>query len=116
MKAKIASITPTVSRVVVGTHPPIILALAAKTANGVLAEGLLVAKDATGKIVAYDPAGASPLNVCKGVITQELDTAEDDTATVLRHGTVRAEALKVGAAAAVADDFDTLASIGIYAV
>jgi hypothetical protein len=115
MKAKLATITPRVSRVVVGTHPPIIVALTAKADNGILAEGLLVAKDADGKIVAYNPAGAAPLNVLKGVLTQELDTAEDTSATVLRHGTVRGASLTVGGVAADADDFEALVAVGIYA-
>lgn len=115
MKAKLATITPKVSRIVVGTHPPIIVAMTALADNGVLAEGLLVAKDANGKLVAYNPAGAAPLNAAVGVLTQELDTAEDTSATVIRHGTVRAAGLLVGAVAATADDFETLVGIGIYA-
>jgi len=115
MKANIASITPKVSRIVVGTHAPIIVTMVAKADNGVLPEGLLVAKDADGKVVAYNPAGAAPLNVLKGVLTQELNTAEDTSATVIRHGTVRGAGLTVGGVAADADDFEALVAIGIYA-
>ena len=116
MKAILSKITPSVSRVVVGTHQAIIVTMSAKAANGILPEGLLVAKDANGKVVAYNPGGAAPLNVLKGVLTQEIDTADDDAATVLRHGTVRIEALKVGAGAATADDIEALVAVGIYAV
>jgi transcriptional regulator of nitric oxide reductase len=116
MKANLAKITPSVSRVVVGNHPPITVTMLALADNGTLAEGLLVAKDAAGKIVAYNPGGAAPVNAVKGVLTQEIDTTADDAATVLRHGTVRAESLKVGAGAAAADDIEALVAIGIYAV
>jgi hypothetical protein len=116
MKANIGNIVPSVSRVVVGGHSPIIVTMEAKAANGILPEGLLVAKDANGKLVAYNPAGAAPLNVLKGVVTQEINTADDTGATVIRHGTVRKEALKTGSSASSADDIEALVAIGIYTV
>lgn len=116
MKANLGSISPAVSRVVTNHHPGIIRAITALAGNGTLPEGELLAKNADGKIVAYNPAGVSPLNIVVGVLTEELDTTKDDTAVVIRHGTVRREALKVGAAAVVADDVAALEAIGIYAM
>lgn len=116
MKANLGSVSPAVSRVVTDHHPGITVPMTALADNGKLPEGELVAKDANGKIVAYDPEGLLTLKVVVGVLLEELDTAEDDTALVLKHGTVRREALKVAAAAASDADVAALAAIGIYAM
>lgn len=119
MKANLGSVSPAVSRVATDHHPGITVSMTALADNGTLPEGELVAKDADGLIVAYDPDGTgetASLAMVVGVLLEELDTAEDDTALVLRHGTVRREALKVAAAAAGDDDVAALAAIGIYAM
>ena len=116
MKANLGSVSPAISSVVTNHHSGITVAMAALADNGTLPEGEILAKDADGKVVAYDPAGVAPLNVAVGVLIEELDTAEDDAALVLKHGTVRREALKVGADAADADDVAALEAIGIYAM
>jgi hypothetical protein len=51
-----------------------------------------------------------------GVNVQECDTADDDTALVLRHGTVNADLLLTGSSAPDAEDIAALEDIGIYAV
>lgn len=116
MNANVGSIDPAPSRVVAGTHPPVILSLAAKADNGTLAAGLLVALDSNGDIDAYDSGGVAPLTTVVGVLTQELDTTEDTTALVLKHGTVNADLLLEGSSAADAAAIAALEAIGIFAV
>lgn len=119
MKANLGSVSPAVSSVITNHHPGITVAMPALDDNGTLPAGELVAKDADGKIVAYDPAGTgetASLAVVVGVLLEELDTTNDDTALVVKHGTVRREALKVGAGAADAADVAALEAIGIYAM
>ncbi len=119
MKANLGSVSPAVSSVVTNHHPGIVVSMTALANNGTLPEGELVAKDADGKIVAYDPEGTgetASLAVVVGVLLEELDTTKDDTALVVKHGTVRREALKVAAAAADAAAVVALEAIGIYAM
>ena len=116
MKANLGSVSPAVSSVITNHHPGIVASMTALADNGTLPEGEIVAKDADGKIVAYDPEGLLTLAVVVGVLLEELDTTEDDTALVIKHGTVRREALKVGAAAADAADVAALEAVGIYAM
>ena len=116
MKANLGSVSPAISSVITNHHPGITTSMTALADNGTLPEGELLAKDADGKIVAYDPEGLLTLGVVVGVLDEELDTTEDDTAVVIKHGTVRREALKVGANAADAADVAALEAIGIYAM
>jgi len=116
MKANLGSVSPAISSVLTNHHPGIVVSMTALANNGTLPEGELLAKDADGKIVAYDPEGLLTLGVVVGVLLEELDTTEDDTALVIKHGTVRREALKVAAAAADAADVAALEAIGIYAM
>lgn len=97
-------------------HPPVLKTMKAKADNGILAAGLLVAKDSLGDLVAYDPAGLAPLNVCVGVLAQDIDTANDDAAVVVRHGTVMLGKLKVGTSAPDATAIGVLEDMGIYPV
>lgn len=98
------------------THPSVILSLKAKTNNGTLAAGLIVAKDTNGELVAYDSEGASPINVPVGVVTIPCDTTKESMAAVLVHGTVVAKNLLEGAAPAGATELAALQSIGIFAI
>lgn len=116
MKANLGSVSPAVSRVATNHHPGIMVPMTALADNGTLPEGELLAKNADGKIVAYDPEGIAPLNAVVGVLMEELDTTEDDAALVIKHGTVRRDALMVGAAAAADADIIALQAIGIYAM
>ena len=116
MNAVLGTLEAGLSTVISPIHPPVIKTMEAKADNGTLAMGLLVAKDANGDIVAYEPAGAAPLNACVGVLSQEIDTAEDDAAPVIRHGTVIRELLLVGAAAPDAAALAALDALGIFAV
>lgn len=196
MDAKIATINTDTSSVIDRLHPPIVQVMEAKAANGVLAEGLLVAEDENAKLIKHQkvadaamtgvidaankvythdatPAPILPGSVridnnnvapqvvtddghgrligdCTagtvnyetgeisvtlttapaagktvvvdhktrpvGVLATEIDTASDDAAPVVRHGTVVLEKLLTGAAAPDAEDLAALAGIGIYAV
>lgn len=98
------------------THPPVILSLKTKANNGVLTAGLIVAKDANGDLVAYDPAGLSPINAPVAVVTITCDTAQESMAAVLVHGTVVAANLLTGANPAGATDLAALRDIGVYAI
>lgn len=51
-----------------------------------------------------------------GVNIQECDTSEDDTALVVKHGTVNRDLLLRGAIAADDEDVAALEAIGLYAV
>lgn len=116
MNGIIGETTYTTSSVLSKIHPPVIKVMTAKADNGTLTEGLLVAKDSNGDIVAYEPAGDAPLDTCVGVLTQEIDTTKDDAAPVLVHGTAVQNKLVVGAVAPDADDIAALEALGVFAV
>lgn len=116
MKANLGSTSPATSHVATDHHPGVMVPMTVLADNGTLPEGELLAKNAEGKIVAYVPLGAAPLNVVVGVLLEEIDTTKDDTALVIKHGTVRRDALKVGAVAAAAADVAALEAVGIYAM
>jgi len=104
------------SSVISAIHPPVIKTMKAKANNGTLSAGLVVAKDSNGDLVAYDPNGVAPLNEVVGVLAQDCDTATDDAALVLRHGTVVLGNLKVGTGDPGANDLAALENLGIFAV
>ena len=100
MNAVIGSMNVSDTSVISRLHPPIMGTMKAKAANGTLAEGLVVAKDSNGDLVAYDPVGLAPLNTPVGILVHECDTTKDDAAVVLKHGT----------------DLAKLEAIGVFAV
>lgn len=119
MNAILATVNVSDSSIIDRTHPPVLGTMKAKTANGTLAEGLVVAKNADGDLVAYDPAGTgdtASLAVPVGILVHDCDTTKDDAAVVLKHGTAVKSALLVGAAAPEAADLAKLEAIGVYAV
>lgn len=119
MNAIIASFNVSQSAVVDPTHPPILGTLKVKAANGVLPEGLVLAKDSNGDVVAYDPAGTGPtasLAVIVGVLAHDCDTNKDDAAVVLKHGTASLSKLLVGVAEPDAAALSALQAFGIYAL
>lgn len=116
MNAVLGTIEYGANGVVSQVHPPVLKTMKAKANNGTLSAGLVVAKDSNGDLVSYDPGGTAPVNAAVGVLVQDCDTATDDAAVVLRHGTVVLSKLKVGAGAPGATDLTALESIGIFAV
>jgi hypothetical protein len=98
------------------THPPVKKTIEAAAAQGVLPGGMLVALNASSNVIPYNRAGAAPANVLVGVLDKEINTAEDDAAIVIIHGTVNTELLVHGAAsgAVTAADLAALEAISIY--
>lgn len=78
--------------------------------NGAVAAALTTAP-AVGKTVVIDHK-TKPTGVNIG----ECDTAEDDSAVVMKHGTVNRDLLLTGAVAADAEDIAALEAISVYAV
>lgn len=68
------------------THPPVVCDLPVESGQGELEAGLVVAVNADGKVVPYDPAGASPVNDPVGILITRVDTDNEDIAPVLMHG------------------------------
>mgnify|MGYP002777217313 CR=1 FL=1 len=98
------------------THPCVFKTLAALAGQGVLPDGMLYALDGDGKLIPYDRAGVAPANALKGVLSKSIDTATDDAAIGIIHGTVNTEKLVHGAAgdAVTAADLAALEAIMIY--
>ncbi len=111
MNANIGTINTAPSRVVSAAHPPILVSMEALADSGVIADGQLVALDAGGKVIAH-----TALTDVIGVNVNAIDTAEDDTSLVIRHGTVNRDLLLTGAVAASDADIAALAVLGIFAV
>lgn len=99
-----------------GTHPAVVVSMKVKTNQGELPGGTIVAKDANGEIVPYDPAGIVPVNEPVGVLVYTIDTAKETVAPVLRHGTVVRRALLVKGNAPSETDILKLEKIGIFAI
>ena len=95
-------------------HPAVILAKPVKADQGVLEKGLIVALDANGKVVPYNPsAGGSTANPV-GVLVERVDTSKETVGNVLVHGVVFRERLIVADAEVTEDDLKKLAEIGIW--
>jgi len=100
--------------IISGHHAPVTRPKKVKTAQGVLDAGLIVALDANGDLVPYDPDGSSPVNEPVGVLLERCDTSKEDTAVVVVHGTVWRERIHVSGAAPSADDLKKLEDIGVW--
>jgi hypothetical protein len=98
-------------------HHPVIIGNGQVLAdNGEYPIGLIVKRDENDLLVPY--TGPADTDLPAGVIDEPCDTAEDGSAMVILHGTVRGGLLKIGTAGdpATADDIRKLATIGIFAV
>jgi len=73
-------------------HKPIILTKQLKANQGVLEAGSVIAKDADGNLVLYDPSNTDHEVV--GVLTRTVDTSKNVNALVLVHGVVNGRFLK----------------------
>lgn len=95
-------------------HPPILGNYAVLADNGEYPIGLIVQFDAGGNLIPYTATTDMPV----GVIDEPVDTGDEGSVLMLRHGTVRRDLLKVGADGDAATDADIklLETIGIYAV
>jgi|GEM_PF-2146771 len=116
MNGKTMSASVDYASVATGTHPPVKKTFKAAAAQGVLPGGMLFALNADSDLIPYDRAGAAPANVLKGVLDKEIDTATDDAAIGIVHGTVNTELLKYSAAGSAVTDADlaALEAISVY--
>lgn len=94
--------------VIDGRHPAVIRLMEFKADNGIIPAGEIIAVNADGKAVSYDPAGASPLNIPAGVCTEATDTSVNTAGSVAVHGTVMGSSLLVKGAAASASAMTAL--------
>ena len=84
--AKLGTQTFRESTVIDHTHPPVVWDFPVATGQGELAPGTVVAFNAAGAVVPYDPNGAAPVNDPIGILTMRVDTDKEDVAPVLIHG------------------------------
>jgi hypothetical protein len=110
-------------KVVADNHPPIVETRELAAGDDVYPEGELIALDADGKAIQYDPAavdpqgGTNPAKKVHGVLVKDADTSETSPDCVLLvHGTVKAEFLTVKGVAANADAIAALKAISIFAI
>lgn len=94
------------------THPPIAGTVKVKANNGVLSQGLIVSKDSSGELVAWDPSVKD--SKIKGVLLHEVDTAKDDSAVIIKHGAVAKAKLLVGSQAPSEQEIEALEDFGIF--
>jgi len=91
-------------------HPAVIRFMQFKADNGVIKAGEILALDANGDTVSYDPASggteATPIGVC----SSETDTAKDTIGSVIVHGTVVGRSLLTLDAASTSDEISALES------
>ena len=93
------------------THPAVVIGMKAEKDRGEIPRGALLAAGADGVTAAA--AGASEF---AGVLVEGIDTAREEVAAVLFHGTVVREALTVGGAAATEAEIQALAKMGVWAM
>ncbi len=117
MDAKFGSVSPTGNKVVALNHPPIIETRTMTAGETAIPAGELMALDATGGLVSYDPEAVDSKKDVVGVLIEVADpSTEAPDGVILVHGTVRSEALTVQGAAADDAALAALRAIGIFAV
>ncbi len=116
MNGKILDVSHDEVSVASPTHPCVFKTLEALADQDVLPAGMLYARDADGKVIPYVRDGEAPTNALKGVLSKSVDTAEDDAAIGIIHGTVNSEMLKYGIAGAAVTTADLVAleAITVY--
>jgi hypothetical protein len=117
MDAKIGSISLSGNKIVALNHPPVLETRTMTAGVTVIPAGEIMAFDATGGLVQYDPDAVDSKKDPVGVLIEEANPAtEEPDGVILVHGTVRGSALTVQGAAADADAIAAIRAIGIYAV
>jgi len=117
MDAKLGSIVLTGNRVVALNHPPVLETRTMTAGATKIPAGEIMAIDATGGLVQYDPAASDSKKNPVGVLIEEADpSVQEPDGVILVHGTVRRSALTVQGAAADDAAFAAIRAIGIYAV
>ena len=93
------------------THPAVIIGMKAEQNQGEITRGALLAAGGNG-VTAADGSATE----FAGVLTESIDTAEEEVAAVLVHGTVVRETLLAGGAAPSEAQIQALAKMGIWAM
>lgn len=96
--------TITEKTVIDDRHPAVVRLKQFKADNGVIPAGEIVALDANGDIVSYDPASGGTEATPVGVCTAETDTAKDSIGSVMVHGAAVSKSLLTKGAAASASE------------
>ena len=96
--------TITEKTVIDDRHPAVIRLKKFKPDNGIIPAGQIVALDAAGETVSFDPDSLGTEDTPVGVCTYEVDTAKDSIGSVMVHGAVVAASLLVKGAAATASE------------
>lgn len=106
----IGTITMTEKSVVTDQHPIVTEAVELLADNGTLAQGTILALNASGTAQAYDPAATegSPLLTPVGVLVYKVDTTRDTAGICLVHGIVLGGSLVTAAGAATDADMTAL--------
>lgn len=98
------------------THPAVIMNMPLKADQGTLPLGSILAKDANGDVVLYNPSATDSTATPIGVLVEDVDTASSTVGAVLKHGTVVKKALLAGGSQAQEADIEKLEAIGIFAI
>lgn len=93
-----------------GTHPAVIRIMEFLSSNGTISAGEIIAFDASGKAVSFDPAASDSKNVPVGALVEDIDTAKDTAGLVAVHGTLVRKALTVKGVSASDAEIKTLES------
>ncbi|MCD8552327.1 hypothetical protein [Seleniivibrio sp.] len=76
-----------------GRHPAVIRIMEFASDAGTIQAGEIIALDASGKAVSFDPAASDSTNTPVGVCTEDIDTSKDTAGSVAVHGTVMKKSL-----------------------
>lgn len=97
-------------------HPAVILSKSVKAGQGVLERGTIVAVDADGLVVPYNPSATDSTAEPVGVLVEGIDTDKETVGNILVHGVVFRERLVVADGTVNEGDLAKLSKIGIYAI
>ncbi len=89
-------------------HPAVVRMKQFKADNGIIPGGEIVALDANGDIVSYDPASGTSEATPVGVCTADVDTAKDSIGGIIVHGTVIGKSLLTKGASASTGEISAL--------
>ena len=97
-------------------HPAVVLTKSIKAEQGVLERGTIVALNADGLVVPYNPSANDSTGTPVGVLVERVDTDKETVGNVLVHGVVFRERLVVKGSTVSEGDLKKLADIGIYSI
>jgi hypothetical protein len=85
-----------------GRHPAVIRIMEFASGTGTIKAGEIIALNASGKAVSFDPAASDTAKTPVGVCTEDIDTAVNTAGSVAVHGTVMKKSLLTQGAASSA--------------